>query len=338
MYTEAYTSAKHPTEPSLNEDALVLHEGSLFAVIDGVTDKSGVRHGDRSSGQWAGRAIADALRAVVDEDLHLSASAQQILERVNLAVRARYVDFGIEAEVAADPNRRFAAQVAAAFTDGDRLRLLVVGDCGIRIDGREVLTDVHPADGIMARVRAEVFAALERADVVRERNLEVSRAYTVEGIGRFQAEHADVLNEKDFEALRVEVLANLPAHFDGLEPGLVRTAAEHGLRGLAANRNGEGVLAHGCIDGFTVSHVHVLERLTSFRELSVLELFSDGYFGVPERHGRVAHWEDHIARIEREDPAKVHTVLSTKGSSPGCFTDDRTVLVLRKEAPTDAAG
>lgn len=337
VYIEAFTAGKNPKEPSLSEDALVMHGAAVFAVIDGVTDKVGVRYQGLTPGQWAGRAIARGLCALADADETMDASASDVVARVNQEIRASYRVLGIEDAVAKDPNLRFAAQLAAVFTDGESLRLLVVGDCAIRIDGAGVLTGTNHADAIFARMRADLYGATTAAGVPHARALEVARAYVVEGLAKHHPAGSDAMDEAAWRGFRERMMAALPASFPGLEPEVVCAAADGGLRGMARNRNTVGPLAHGSIDGFDVLEQHLLHRDTSFEEVSTLELYSDGYFGAPARFGRVCHWERHIADVEREDPAKVRSVLSTKGSLPGGYTDDRSILIIRKEAPSDAA-
>lgn len=318
-----------------NEDRVVVYGQRTFAVIDGVTDKSGARHGGFTGGWHAGHALEGALRDLDDEGVLAQGSADAVLARLNAAIAARYERFNLAAEAERDPNRRFAAAVAIAHVDRDVLRLLVVGDCGARVDGTRIVHRAHPVDDVMARLRSSVFAALGEEDATASltRRLEVARAYVVHGIAtpplpddrRLAAAH---------ERIAGRAWSDLLQAFPDVAPGgVLRALAEGGIRGAARLRNGTGAFAHGVLDGFPMSPEHVEDVRFDRDAVATLELFSDGYFGWPQAGGRVADWEDHLATVERVDPHRVGRYASTKGSSPGRFADDRSILVLRREAP-----
>ena len=87
------------------------------------------------------------------------------------------------------------------------------------------------------------------------------------------------------------------------------------------------------LDGFPLSLDHVDDVRLDAGAVGTVELFSDGYFGWPDTGGRVVDWERHFATVERTDPHRIGPYASTKGSSAGRFADDRSVLILRREAP-----
>jgi hypothetical protein len=336
MHIEAFTHPKDPARPDSNEDRLVIYGDTLFAVIDGVTDKSGALYGGLTGGQLAGRIIEGALRDLVDSGRHLSADSREILELIDSRFQESYERLVLLDVITADPNYRFGAQLCAVFRSGDRLRLLHVGDCGVRIDGVPLPGRNQPGDEIMARQRAVIFAELAAAGADTEECLLLARKFTVEGLQAFPDTAEGPLDATAWAALRTRLLQELPDRFPHLPADLVREAATGGLKHLAAFRNSDHPLGHGCIDGSSVPDAFILDREIPLSETGVIELFSDGYFGAPESFGSVHAWEQHLARIEREDPAKTGTVPSTKGSAPGRFTDDRTILILRKEAPQHA--
>ena len=76
--------------------------------------------------------------------------------------------------------------------------------------------------------------------------------------------------------------------------------------------------------GFGITDMHLPDA-----EVRSLEIFSDGYYGLPEGT-HVTDWERRFAEIEIEDPHKIHAYPEVKGSSGAEFSDDRTVLCLHR--------
>lgn len=344
VYLEAFTAPKDPTSPHDNEDRIVAYDGRTFAVVDGVTDKSGARYDGRTGGAHAGRALERALRGLTDDGSLAQADTEFVTERLNAAIREAYARFDLLEAAAADPGLRFGATAAVAHLDGGSLRLLVVGDCGARADGR-VWQRPNPADDVVAALRGTAYAVLTEAapTLALHDRLALARAYTVAGIGSSLPESP--LDPPGHAALAARVHATLAAEFPRLDEHLRTTLADGGLRaaarlragGVHTDSAGPGVLRHGVLDGFDLEVGAVDDVRLDVDAVGVLELFSDGYFGWPTPGGTVAAWEAHRARVEREDPHRLGRYRSTKGSSPGRNADDRTIVILRKEPPTHEA-
>ena len=64
MHLQAFSAAKDPDRPEANEDRLVVVADRLYAVIDGVTDRTGRRYGDRTGGRLAAETVERALLAL----------------------------------------------------------------------------------------------------------------------------------------------------------------------------------------------------------------------------------------------------------------------------------
>ena len=332
MYLETFTAPKDPAAARDNEDRLVVYGGRTFAVIDGVTDKRGVRYAGRTGGWHAGQALEGALRAMTDEDTLAHADAGEVIDRLNGAIRGAYVRFGELEPAAADPGRRFGAAIAVAHLDGEVLRLLLVGDCGARV-GDRLWHRAHPADDLLAALRAEAFAFLGEAlpgQPIDDR-LDLARAYTVAGVANPLPDGP--LSSADQRSLAALVGARLRAEFASLDDRLRDALAEGGLRAAARLRAQGSTLGHGVLDGFPVDPGDVDDVRLPWDEVEALELFSDGYFGWPTPGGTVSAWEAHADLVEREDPHRIGRFRSTKGSRPGQRADDRSVLILRKDPP-----
>lgn len=87
-------------------------------------------------------------------------------------------------------------------------------------------------------------------------------------------------------------------------------------------------LGYGVIDGTPVPEKFINIFKFKKKDVSTLEVFSDGYFRVPKEPA-IASWEQTFAEVEKEDPYKIGRYPSTKGSSADSFTDDRTILIAK---------
>lgn len=87
-------------------------------------------------------------------------------------------------------------------------------------------------------------------------------------------------------------------------------------------------LGHGVIDGreVPVKFIKVIEL--DLRDIDTIEIFSDGYFKVPQEVS-IAAWERTFEEVENEDSLKWNSYPSTKGSTTSQCTDDRTILIAR---------
>ena len=64
MHLQAFSAAKDPDRPEANEDRLVVVPDRLYAVIDGVTDRTGRRY-DGCVRLSCGRAMDEAVDAAL---------------------------------------------------------------------------------------------------------------------------------------------------------------------------------------------------------------------------------------------------------------------------------
>lgn len=333
MRLEAFSAAKDPALGAANEDRVVVLGDDLFAVVDGVTDKSGkLMPNGLSRGQFAGRVIESEFCRLSALGNSADLSAAGLVSAVSARLAYEYERLGILDAVTTEPHLRCAAQVAALLRVPGGWRLVVVGDCGVRIDGSERYGAESLGDKLVALWRAAVFEALTAAGASTEEALGLGRSYALSGSARYLNEGARWLDEAAHADLAARSLAAACRHFPGLEPAMIETVLAGGILGLAAHRNRPGPLGAACIDGFEVPLELVVEVDLPAGSFTVAELFSDGYFGTPPAGAvGIEAWEDHIRKVERDDPHKVGAYASTKGSIGGRYTDDRSVLVVYPE-------
>lgn len=359
MFLEAFTAAKDPAFEERNEDRFGLRSGSWYAVIDGVTDKSGMLLPNGSSrGQEAGRLILCTLSNLADERSLFSVSAPTLLARLADAFQDRYRELGELATAREDANTRFGAQLALAVPNpapgNPDWRLLIVGDCAIRVDGVRVLGHTQMAERLLAGWRAMVVKrVLGTADESGDptdptltaeevaQALSCGRHYCLSGTSDFAPQWAALLPHQEFERLRTQAHERLIALTPELPATVAHEVLNGGVLGAASYRNISGPLGQACIDGFEVPAELVVDEIVEAAPGTdwSFELYSDGYFGTPpDRATRVHDWEQHIAAVERDDPYKIGAHAGTKGSNPGGFSDDRTVLKIGPRPGSERPG
>jgi hypothetical protein len=326
MKVEAFTVAKDPNDPARNEDRCVVIPGRAYAVIDGVSDKTGFKLNGFTGGQLAGRLIEEEIREVC------ASQAPETIEAGDLCRRLekRFQTALAAAEKSDVPaNIRLGAQLVLVLEGRTRFRFVVVGDSGIRINGSEVFSGHHEIDDICAAIRCTVWQHLDRFEVPRSTRNAVARAYTVQGLGRVLPEWTRWISENDLGTLRSLAFQLAEPKVQHLDATLVGQTLIGGLREQSRYVNRVHPLGFPSLNGFPIPPGFLVQFDRDKDMIDTIELFSDGYFGCAERP-EIDSWEERIRRIEAEDPDKVGVCPSTKGSGDGRFTDARTILILRR--------
>lgn len=330
MQIECFSLGKRFASPEENEDRVVILPGRGYAVIDGVTDRSGRRFGAMRAGRFAsGLVAAEVTRFLLAEDLGIRGGpdrVRRLVEALSDILRAGYATHGLLDKASAEPANRIGCTLALGYHDGPALQLVSIGDSGIRLGGKSLGTIRHveakPLDRVTALIRRECWAHLGkmRADPLSQRRISDNAVWN--GLREPPA------------GLGAEACATVRAHVlhlcDEEMPTVSRTEIERlldsGISGQRAFANHPlSDLGYGVLDGFPIAERHVFAADYPASEVARLELFSDGYFAEPDAFG-VAAWEASFAEVERLDPDKIGPYASVKGSGPDSWTDDRTYL------------
>ncbi len=329
MRIEAFSEGKVFARPQDNEDAFLVLPGMGYAVVDGVTDRSGRLFGSLRGGRFAAglviRALADGLAA---EDLAVDggeARLARLLTLIDAFLRAGYAAHGRLDEARASADARAGATLALVFHDGDLLRMVAIGDSGVRVAGAigEFLhLDAKPLDRITALIRRETWRRLEAQGAPPGQCDAVAMAAVARGLGAAP----EGLAADDAQAIAARVATISAREIPQIAPSDIAQMIEGGVSAQRrfANRE-DGDLAYGVIDGFGVPPRHVATRAWPRAQVTRIELFSDGYFDAASGFG-VAAWEARFREIEALDPHKIGDFASMKGSGPDHWTDDRTYL------------
>ncbi|MSP48830.1 MAG: hypothetical protein EXQ95_05830 [Alphaproteobacteria bacterium] len=329
MHVRAFSAAKDPDRPETNEDRLVVVPDRLYAVIDGVTDRTSRRYGDRTGGRVAAETVELALLELAHDDACRSIDAAGLVRRLGQAFQSAYRAHGVLEEARAAETSRFGSTLALAVDRGDRFGFFFIGDSGMRLNGREVVDNDKDLDHVTATLRGFAYRRVAAAGADPTMTELASRALCWRGTRTLPPEARPWLEEPDLAAIRDAALAKLKADLPKIPVEDMTRLILDGIIGAQGGYQNRPDLALGysSLDGFTLTAagVRVFERPKA--EAATLELFTDGYFALPGA-ATVAAWEAKADEVERVDPAKVAEYPSTKGSLGRIRADDRTVVIV----------
>ena len=334
MQIAAFSAAKDPDRPEANEDRFVVVQDRLYAVIDGVTDRTGRRYDGRTGGRVAADATEAALLSLAAEGAHPTLDAAGLLARLNASFQAAYRRHGVLEEAKAAESSRFGSTLALAVDRGDRFGFFFVGDSGIRFNGGEIVRHDKDLDHIIATLRGFAYHKVAKAGADPTATELASRALCWRGVGSLPAEAASWIGEADLAEIREAALARLTSELPKIPVADITRMIDNGIIGAQGGYQNRPdlVLGYSSVDGFslTVAGIEAFDRPKA--GIATLELYTDGYFALPDRP-TIAAWEAMADEVERVDPAKVSLYPSTKGSLGRIRADDRTVVIVSNEDP-----
>lgn len=338
MRIEAFSEGKNLDDPAANEDQLLVLPGRGYAVIDGVTDRTGHRYDGMLAGRMAGLLVRDATAGFLLDPANRALDPEGLVAHVSAAIQAAYVRFGIAEDARARPANRFGATLALAAELDDTIRIVLVGDSGVRLNGEELIVIDPGLDKVTAGIRLAAWQVLEAMGAPRDACQSVARSCVFQGLQKLQPEMRPWLDEASLAALRDDYLAKAEATFRGVPKADLETLIDGGIidgQGQFQN-NTESPLSYCVLDGFAVPMmlVRIVDRPKS--SIRTLELFTDGYF-APGAEPTIDAWEAAFAEVEISDPDKRHHYPSVKGTVGRIRADDRTVVIISPGGPRAVA-
>jgi hypothetical protein len=329
MRIDAFSEGKNLDDLEANEDQFLILPGRGYAVIDGVTDRTGHRYDGMLAGKLAGLLVRDAAAGFLLDPANRDLDAERLVTHVTTAIQTAYARFGIAAEAKARPARRFGATLALAAPVRDLMRIVLVGDSGVRLNGKELHVVDPGLDKVTAGIRQAAWRYLEATGASEVEHLHVARACVFNGLARLHPEMQPWLDETGLAALRHSCLEAALEHFPGVPRNDIETLIDGGIidgQGRFQN-NTASPLSYAVLDGFAVPMSLVLVIDRPLADLRTLELFTDGYFEAGAAPS-VAAWEASFAEVERIDPRKLDQYPSVKGTNGRIRADDRTVVIV----------
>ena len=324
MLIESSSIPKFRDLSQSGDDVVALVPQRLYAVFDGATDTVGALVDGDTPGRFAASAAARALIGMASGRERGRCTPQELLRAMNQAIASGLADAG-------------AAQVRAGTTAavvedlGDRLRFLIVGDSGIRLNGSETFRFHKDVDVLYTAGRVAVFRRLQARGLSGDALEAATRQLVFKGLAQ---PGQGLLDAADIDAV-LAVARAACAH--RLQPDAIGLVDEMMLSGIAGgqyrfcNLDGHS-LGYGVLNGNQTRGPDVLSFERPKDAVRTIELFTDGYLTCPQGT-RVHDWEAEFRRVEQEDPAKAGTYPGVKGSSSQYFSDDRTVVTVHCIAP-----
>jgi hypothetical protein len=330
---EVFSQAKDPNKQARNEDRFVILPGFAYAVIDGVSDKTGFRYKGKTGGEVAGRLVEEVIRQANKSKNFEDIEADWLVGCLEKNFQEIYAEIGTTQTTDIHAAMWFGAQLVLALEGQSSFRFIIIGDCGLRINGQEVFLFNNPIDDICTSIRKAVWNYLDTQRVPRTKKNEIARAYTVSGLGSVIPKWSDWIDEDALKILKeitFKDLKHIQTKIDGL---IVKKAILGGILEQSLYINRIHPLGFPCINGFPIPRDLVKQFDYKTEDIETIELFSDGYFGYP-KGTQIKDWEKYFKHIEFADPEKVGDYASTKGSYDGKFADDRTILILHSKTQT----
>ncbi|MFS0725688.1 hypothetical protein [Paenibacillus sp. 1P07SE] len=132
-------------DPDTCEDRYCLTE-HYACVIDGATDVSGKRYGNRTSGQVIASALEEGVRA-----LPPGLGIEQLMKQLNERLIQTYQELGMYDEIQEHPHSIPSASMA--LYSPQRHQVWMIGDCQCMLDG-ELYSNEKKVDSITAYTRS----------------------------------------------------------------------------------------------------------------------------------------------------------------------------------------
>lgn len=311
MNIEAFSRSKYKNSSKPGDDVILIEPDTLLAVFDGATDPTGAFYNGESSGRIAARSAAQATSRLAASGKLISASSREIFQALSDAVR----DAAIERNIAHPPSTTAAIVTSA----GDHLRLLALGDTGIRINGEIIYQHHKLIDTVSTAARIAVHGILSgRMDNSDDAEM-ATRKVIFDGLdaavesGRLTAEDAS-------SAIAAAVSAA------GTSPEIAATFLKGGIRTQFHYANSTQPLGYASINGKDIIADGITDVLLPKTEVRSIEIFSDGYVSIPTGGVQVGDWEAEFERVEAADFHKTGAFPAVKGSTSAESCDDRTML------------
>lgn len=321
MRIEAFSHPK-ARDLSVPSDDVLLHiPGRMTAVFDGASDSLGRRINGVPVGRLAAMAAAQTAAALPAEAANWP--ARDILEPLSRAVAA---------QVQTNPKDGPASTTAMiAFETTVGLRILGIGDTGIRINGtRTEVAELAP-DRVSIPARVALFELLQARGMPADECEATSRASIGKGLDWAVGEALLSQNEADLILQRaLDQLAMPIAEAEASR--LIRCGLQSQFR--LANAE-DALLGYGVLNGGTPAMRDAIDQTIPYIGLASIEIFSDGYLAPPPTVS-VEAWENCHAELEEADPHKIKRTPAIKGSTPMTFFDDRTVAILHFQLDGEA--
>lgn len=315
MKVEMFSHPKDRTAFVPSDDVLLTLPG-IFGVFDGATDPRGSNGATvKSSGLFAAEIVARYCGRTFSDFDHFSMTIQDLM-------------FALTAELAsASSDERYQSRptttMAIALIGPETVRIIVVGDSGVRVNGTTIYRHEKSIDEVSAAARIAVFNLLFDKGGNPD-GIEMSARRTIFQ-GFDTCVNDGVLSQTETEDLIATVAKSLS---EIANAAIIESFLRKGIKAQSKFGNDDGhPLGFSVLNGSSPSLKDVIDVSLDIKNVKSIELFTDGYFAVPTNVTLEA-WEQMFAEIEKRDPHKLDKYPNVKGSTTTDFSDDRSVIIL----------
>ncbi|MEM7026298.1 MAG: protein phosphatase 2C domain-containing protein, partial [Pseudomonadota bacterium] len=252
MHIEAFSESRTPRKPTANEDQFLILPGRGYAVIDGLTDRTGHRYGGLLAGRLASLTVQRALAAFLLDPAEAELAPERLVTALAKAIRDVYQEYGIRAIARREPTRRFGATLALAAQRADSWRFVLIGDSGLRLNGTELWVNDMKLDRVTTSLRVEAYRMVERAGGSAEDRARVGRACAFQGAARVHPDMRPWLDDAALAALRGACLNSCRKEFPKVPVHDIERLLDGGIlkgQGWFQN-NTKSPLSYAVLDGF----------------------------------------------------------------------------------------
>lgn len=312
MRFEALSRPKARDLSTPPDDVLLHVPGKVTAIFDGATDARTRRVGGVPFGRAAAVAAAKATSLLPGEAAHWP--VEKIMSELSAAV-GRSVPPDTEGGPA-------STTAIIAFETESGIRLVGLGDSGVRLNGGLVESFAIPPDRASVPARVALFQTLRPRHNAEETEA-LSQRYL--GIGLDQGVEDGAISRE--QAQGILDLAILAANLPGAEDEIAALLSGGLQRQYNFANSPEAHLGYGILNGDSPMCTGAVDRMLDRAEVVTLEMFSDGYLDAPAEV-TVAAWEESHASLEARDFHHINDPAAVKGSTSTHFFDDRTIAIL----------
>ncbi len=316
MHIAAFSHSKHRDPVIPGEDTILLLPG-IAGVFDGATDPFGESIDGKTPGRLASQTVAKACARIFSIPENFNMPLVDLMRDLSSAIAAKAARH--------DYSGRPATTLALAVVGTDALRLVVVGDSGIRLNGHEVLRHNKPIDAISTTARIAVFKALKRRQEDRDRVEMDTRQIIFQGLEK--SVHDGLISTDEMNAVMQHTLLQCAwVAADDVVSAFLREGIQSQMK--YGNAGGHA-LGFSTLDGTPALLSDVIDVVRPLADVRSIEIFSDGYFRIPEHPG-VSAWENTHRTSEQIDYHKIDRIPNVKGSTSSEFSDDRSIIVINR--------
>ena len=315
MNFDLFSRSKFRANDKFGDDVALVLPSVCFGVFDGATDAEGRNLNGVPYGRAASMAASQILAELLLPYRNREKDAETLLADLCTSYARAFQDY--------DLDQLPATTLAVAIDCGANWRFLSLGDSGIRINGARVLKHEKLIDSISTEVRVSIFKILaEKFNDPDEHELMTRQAIF---LGLAEAQSRGLLSEDVVEMLIEETIDNLK--LSGISE-IVRDFLLLGIRHQNRFSNSdENILCYDIVSSRKPILGQWVEEFVPKREVTTIEIFSDGYASYPEEVNIVA-WEKEFARCNEVDFHRIDEFATVKGGTSSEFFDDRTVIVV----------